>query len=166
MMKGNQSVLDVGSCSQLRRGAKQDTHLSRTHFCEQFSLFQFCSGFMDESNLFSWNAFFHQFLPHIIIHIKRTVIFRCGKIAEDKLCRTVLCCLLPDIKGIFHTAIYLAVREIREHIVDKPLIQSAFTSIVSDFQHVILMRFHTAAPYHFRPVCECTDQLFLLRAGL
>src|SRR5699024_4571728 len=154
MMESDQPVLDIGSRTQLWRGAKQDTHFPGTHLCEQFRFLCLCPCFMDKSNLLPGNAFCHQLFPHIIIYIKRTVIFRRGKVTEDKLCGTVLCCLLPDIKGIFYTTVYLAVRVIREHIVDKPLIQGALTSVIGDLKHIIFTRLHSSGPHHFRPVSK------------
>ena len=129
-MEGNQPVLDIGSCPQLLRGTEQDTHLPGAHFRKQLRLFCLRAGFMDKGDFLPGDALFHQFLPHIIVNIKGTVRFRRGEVAENKLCGTLLCCFLPNIKSVLDTAVYLAVRKVRQHIVDKPLIQGTFAPIV------------------------------------
>ena len=166
MMEGNEPVLDICACPQLWRRSKEDAHFPGTHLCEQFRFFCLCTCFMDKSNFLPGDTFCHQLFPHVIIYIKSAVILRCGKVAENKLGRTVLCGFLPDVKGIFYTAVYLAVREIREHIVDEPLIQGALSSVIGDLEHVVLTRLHQAGAHHLRPVSKGTDQIFLLWTGL
>ena len=77
---------------------------------------------MDKSDFFPRYAFCRQLLPDIIVNIKGTVIFGCGQITENKLCRAFLRCFLLDVKDIFHTQVYLALRAVRQHIVDQPLV--------------------------------------------
>ena len=57
MVECNQSALDVGSCTHLSSGAKQNPNLAAVHFVEEFRLLQVGIGFMDESHLIRRYAF-------------------------------------------------------------------------------------------------------------
>ena len=77
MMKGNQPILNIGSRAKFRRRPHQNTHLSSAHLCKQVCLFRFGVVLVNERHLFTGNTSSHQFLPHIIVHVKCAICFWC-----------------------------------------------------------------------------------------
>ena len=60
-----------------------------------------------------------------------------GNIAEHKLGQLVRLPLPPDTEDVVHTHVHLAAGVIREHGVDKPLVQAQLAPIRCDLEHVV-----------------------------
>ena len=85
IMQSDQSVLNIGACSKFLCAAKQNPHLSAPDLGEQILLFDFRIRVMDELNLLFRNPACNQFVPDIVIDVKRTVPMRRGQVTEHKL---------------------------------------------------------------------------------
>ena len=77
MMKGNQSILNIGSRAKLRRRPHQDTHLSSAHLCKKLCLFGFRVILVNECHFFTGNTSRHQLFPHIIVDVECAIGFWC-----------------------------------------------------------------------------------------
>ena len=97
---------------------------------------------MDKSNLFFRDSSGNQLLPHIIVNIETAIPFWCGQVTEDQLGCPVCLSLIPYLKSIFHTGIDLAFFGIREKFIQQSLVKGTFSSIIRDFQHVVLGRIY------------------------
>ena len=92
---------------------------------------------MNKANLIFRHAPLHKFLFHIIIHIKSTVSFRCGKVAEYKLRQAFLLVLLPSVEDIFHAGVDFTALKIRYYLPHHMLVKSQLSAIVGNLQHVV-----------------------------
>ncbi|CUO68611.1 Uncharacterised protein [Flavonifractor plautii] len=63
-----------------------------------------------------------------------------GNIAEHKLGQPVRLPLPPDAEDVVHAHVYLAVGVVREHGVDKPLVQAQLAPVRRDLEHVVDVR--------------------------
>ena len=79
IMQSDQSVLNIGACAKFLCAAKQNPHLSAPDLGEQIFLFDFRIRVMDELNLLFRNPACNQFVPDIVIDVKRTVPMRRGQ---------------------------------------------------------------------------------------
>ena len=64
----------------------------------------------------------------------------CGNITEHKLGQPVRLPLPPNAEDVVHAPIYLAVGVVREHGVDKPLVQAQLAPVRRDLEHVVDVR--------------------------
>ena len=70
----------------------------------------------------------------------------------------------PDLERIVHTAIDLALRLVRQHLVHKPLVECQFSAIVGDLEHIIESGIHITVAYSLGTVCKGTHHFFLCLA--
>ena len=166
MVQSDQPVLHVCPGSELRRRSDQDTHLAGSHLCEKLRFLGLGIGLMDKDDLLRRNALGCQLIPQIIVDIERAVRFGCREVTKNQLCSLVRCGLLPHLKSIFHAQIDLALLRVRQQIIDEPLIESTFSAIVGDLQHVVDARVKPTSAYIFRAVSEGRNQVLLLLARL
>ncbi|MDE7262248.1 MAG: hypothetical protein K2N78_09360 [Oscillospiraceae bacterium] len=159
--------LDICSGSHLLCTANQNTHLTGTHFCEQFFLLHIGLGLMDKRHLIGAHPSGNEFLPDVLIDGERLFRFQgnsifqhmqlwivqlipgslhcplgrgCfwrGNIAENKLGELLIVTLPPAFQDILYTAVDLRSRLIGEGSVNNTLIEAQFASIAGYFQHVI-----------------------------
>ena len=144
MMHCNKTLLHIGSCTHLCGAAQQDAHIAGAHFREQCCLFRFGVGVVDELNFVFWHPGGNQLLANIIVDIEIAIVFGCREVAEQKLRQLLVFTFLPDLQDVPHTDVQLAVRVIREHGVHQADIQTDFSAIVGDTQHIIHGRIHIA----------------------
>ena len=99
---------------------------------------------MDELNFVFWHTGGNQLLANIIVDIEIAIVFGCREVAEQKLRQLLVFTFLPDLQDVPHTDVQLAVRVIREHRVHQADIQTDFSAIVGDAQHIVHGRIHIA----------------------
>ena len=144
MMHCYKTLLDIGSCAHFCGAAQQDAHIAGAHFREQCCLFRFGVGVVDELNFVFWHTGGNQLLANIIVDIEIAIVFGCREVAEQKLRQLLVFTFLPDLQDVPHTDVQLAVRVIREHRVHQADIQTDFSAIVGDAQHIVHGRIHIA----------------------
>ena len=140
MMERHKLCLHVGSCAHFLRRAKQHTHLTGTHFAEQFFLLSFGICRVNIGDFLCGDAFCNQLVTEIIVYIELAVSVRSRQVAEDHLRGFLICRALPDVKDIIRTRTHLTCFAVGKHIIHKPLIESQLASVVSDEEHVIHAR--------------------------
>ena len=116
---------------------------------------------MDKSYLLRRNTTGYQFLPHIVVDIESTVIFRSRKVAEHKLCRFGIGVFLPDTVHIIHAGVDLAVFKVWQHRVDKPLVKCQLAPIICDFQHIVDIRLYKSVTDFLGSLCEGSNHFRL-----
>ena len=89
--------LHVRPGSHFCSAAEQNPHIAGAHFGEQCGLFGFGVGVVDELNFVFRHPGGDQFLANIIVDIEVAIIFRCRKVAEQKLCQLLLLAIFPDL---------------------------------------------------------------------
>ena len=77
-----------------------------------------------------------QLIPHAFLF--RGSCFGCADIAEHQLGQLLTVPVPPAPKDIFHAAVDLCSRLIREGRVNHTLVQSQLSSVSGDFEHIIL----------------------------
>ena len=143
-MHCHKTLLHIGSCAHFCGAAQQDTHITGAHFREQCSLFRFGVGVVDELDFAFRHTGSNQLLANIIVDIEIAIVFGCREVAEQKLRQLLVFTFLPDLQDVPHTDVQLAVRVIREHRVHQADIQTDFSAIVGDAQHIVHGRIHIA----------------------
>ena len=144
MMHCHKTLLDIGTCAHLCGTAQQNTHIAGTHFGEQCGLFRFGVGVVDELDFVFRHTGGNQLLANIIVDVEIAIVFRGREVAEQELGQLLVFAFLPDLQDVAHTDVQLAVRVIREHGVHQADIQTDFSAIVGDAQHIIHGRIHIA----------------------
>ena len=144
MMHGNKTLLDIGARTHFCGAAQQNAHIAGAHFGEQCGLFRFGVSTVDELHLAFRHPGGNQLLANIIVDIEVAIVFRGREIAEHKLCQLLIFSVLPELQHVLHTDVEFAVRVIREHRVHQADIQTNFSAIVGDAQHIVNGRIHIA----------------------
>ena len=75
IMERNKPVLHIHASAHFEGTAHQDAHLSGTHLAEQFLLANLGVCFVDERDLFAWDAHSDQLAANIVVDRKRCVRF-------------------------------------------------------------------------------------------
>ena len=140
MMHSHQSVLHVCTSSHLLCRTEKHTNLSGSYLGKEFFLLRFGICRVNKCDFRFRHTCHHQLCFHIIIHIKSTVIFRCGHITKQKLCQFLTFAFFPDFQNISDAGIDLAVRVIGKQRIHKALIQSNLSAITGNLQHVVNRR--------------------------
>ena len=97
MMHCHKTLLHIGSCAHFCRAAQQDAHIAGAYFGEQCCLFRFGVGVVDKLNLVFRHTGSDQLFANVLIDIEVAIIFRCRKVAEQKLCQLLLLAIFPDL---------------------------------------------------------------------
>ena len=124
---------------------------------------------MDKSYLLRRNTTGYQFLPHIVVDIESTIIFRGGgQVAEHKLCRFGIGVFLPDTVHIIHTGIDFTVWVIWQHGVNHSLGKSQFSSVIGYLEHIVNVRLDKPCPDFLSPLRKGSYHfgLYLTRLSL
>ena len=161
-------VLHIRTCSHLRSRAEQHTDFAASDLAEQ--LFFLCIGgrFVNKAYLLRRDTTGYQFLPHIVIDIESTVIFRGGQVAEHKLCRFGIGVFLPDTVHIIHAGIDFTVWVIWQHRVNHSLVKSQFPPVIGYLEHIVDVRLDKPCPDFLSPLRKGSYHfgLYLARLGL
>ena len=92
---------------------------------------------MDELNLLFRNPACNQFVPDIVIDVKRTVPMRRGQVAEHELRQLLRIPFFVDTQDVFHAGVDFTARFVGQQRVHQPLIQHQLSPVRSNFEHVI-----------------------------
>ena len=120
---------------------------------------------MDKGDFFRRYSLGHQLLLHIVVDIKGTVPLWGGQVAEYKLRPLDFHRIPPYLQHIPDAGVDLAFRIVRQRWVRQSLIQSKFTAIRGDFQHIVLAWLHFTIAYCFGPFSQVGHQIPLEVAG-
>ena len=159
-------VLHIRTCSHLRSRAEQHTDFAASDLAEQLLFLCIGGRFVDKSYLLRRNTTGYQFLPHIVIDIESTVIFRGGKVTEHKLCRFGIGVFLPDTVHIIHAGIDFTVWVIWQHRVNHSLVKSQFPSVIGYLEHIVDVRLDKPCPDFLSPLRKGSYHLSLHLARL
>ena len=99
---------------------------------------------MDELNLLFRNPACNQFVPDIVIDVKRTVPMRRGQVAEHELRQLLRIPFFVDAQDVFHAGVDFTARFVGQQRVHQPLIQPQLSSIRRNPEHVVLLRVNRA----------------------
>ena len=99
---------------------------------------------MDELNLLFRNPACNQFIPDIVIDVKRTVPMRRGQVAEHELRQLLRIPFFVDTQDVFHAGVDFTARFVGQQRVHQPLIQPQLSSIRRNPEHVVLLRVNRA----------------------
>ena len=67
------------------------------------------------------------------------VLSRCGKVAKNQLRQLLFFFGFPDGIDIFDASINLASCKVRQHGIEKPLLQCQLSAVVGHFEHIIYL---------------------------
>jgi hypothetical protein len=129
VVRGYQTVLDVGACAHLKRTAEQYAHTSLPHLCEQFFFLRFSVGVVNESYLMFGYAALYQLCANVVIDVETPVFVRRGKIRKDQLRQFVASRFLPYLIHSISTGVYLAALKVGQKGIYKALVKPDFTSV-------------------------------------
>ena len=95
---------------------------------------------MDKAYLFDRDTSLGEFPPNIIIDVKTAVAFRSVYFSEYKLFCFRVCLFLLYTIDFVHSIFNLAVWVIWQHRVNHSLVESKFTPVIRDFEHIVDVR--------------------------
>ena len=164
MMQGNQPLLHIRSRTHFLRAAEQDADFARADGTEQGQLRVVGVVILNEGDFVFRDAQAFQFVGHVPINGKATVLRR-GQIAEHKLRQTIILGRLPNPMNVFHGQIHFALRVIRQAGFHQPQIQRGLAAFGGDFEHVVFARINAAAFQRLGALRETFNKLFQFRRG-
>ena len=144
VMHRHKPGLHVGPGSHFRRTSEQNSHIAGAHFGEQCCLFCFGVSIVDELDLVFRHTGGNQLFANILVDVEIAIVFRCRKVAEQKLGQLLVLALLPDLQHVLHTDVEFAVRVVREHGVHQAHIQTDLSAVIGDAEHIVLRGIHRA----------------------
>jgi hypothetical protein len=143
---------------------KQDADFARADGTEQRQLRVVGVVILNEGDFVFRDAQAFQFVGHVPINGKATVLRR-GQIAKHKLRQTVILGRLPNAMNVFHRQIDFALRIVRQAGFHQPQIQRGLAAFGGDFEHVVFARDQRARVSTPRRARETFDKLFQFRRG-
>ena len=162
MMQSNQSLLNVGSRTHFLRAAEQDTDFARADGTEQSQLRVVRIIILNEGDFIFRDAQAFQFVGHVPINGKATVLRR-GQIAKHKLRQTIILRCLPNPMNVFHGEIHFALRIVRQAGFHQAQIQRGLAAFGGDFEHVVFAGINAPAFQRLGAAAQTFDKLFQFR---
>ena len=134
-MESYKPVLNVCPRAHLSGTSHQHAHLTAAHLCKQGLLFLIGVCVVDKGYFALWHPASDELFLDVIIDAETFAGRR--EVAENELSQLLVRTVLPNLEHVVHALIYLSVWLIGQKWINNALVESEFTAVVGDSEHIV-----------------------------